>query len=219
MERDDEHIVDPPIVDHLYVEPQNHRFVVTFIPEDVVSKECKEIVEIDPGSDDGRRVTLWLDQLGKLLGFAGPVQKLFHSGGGDFGFYGPGGAEASLSDSKLGPAVSQQAYVALQDLGQTAQVAFLLARRPPAGHPKTLHPRILPVELADGRVLRGTAEGNNASWLCVCGYRLPLIGTTRTGAGDTRCPNCGRLYRVLPFPHDGSQVTSVREIELAKATA
>jgi hypothetical protein len=75
------------------------------------------------------------------------------------------------------------------------------------------------VRLRSGHVLRGAAEGDNVSWMCVCGYKLPLLGTTRAGAPDTRCPNCTRLYRVLPFPHKGQEVESVQEIEPLKVTA
>lgn len=38
-------------------------------------------------------------------------------------------------------------------------------------------------------------NGNNAAWMCVCGYRLPLIWTARPNAKKyTICPECKRHY-------------------------
>jgi len=210
--------VDLPIIDLLYYEPEERAYVVTFIPEQAVSRERTESVQIPEGSLDGRRIETWLGELGRVLGLPGPVRKFFHRGGGDFGFYGPGDSEASLPQAHPTNPSSQQVYVALQDLAQAAQTAFLLSRRPPADGRKTLQPRTIAVELRGGQVLSGSAEGNNASWLCACGYRTPLLGTTRSGAGDTRCPNCGRVYRVHPHPHRGQKATGVKEVEPARAT-
>jgi hypothetical protein len=212
------HLVDPPIIDLLYFEPEEQAYIVTFIPEPAVSRERTESVHIGDTSPDGKRIAVWLRELGRLFGLEGAVRKLFHRGAGDFGFYGDGASEATLSDSRSSNAATQQAYVALQDMAQCAQIAFLLSRRPPANRLKTIQPRPIAVELRDRQVLTGSAEGNNASWLCVCGYRAPLLGTTRTGAGDTRCPNCGRVYRVYPFPHRGQKVSGVKEVEPARAT-
>lgn len=216
--RPDSRRVDPPIIDLLYYEPEERAYIVTFIPEDAVSREGTESVQIPEISADGQRIGTWLEALGRGLGLPGPVRKLFHRGGGDFGFYGPGDSEASLPQAHASDLSLQQAFVALQDLAQAAQTAFLLSRRPPANDLKTLQPRTIAVELRGGQVLSGSAEGNNASWLCACGYRTPLLGTTRSGAGDTRCPNCGRLYRVHPHPHRGQKVTGVKEVEPARAT-
>jgi hypothetical protein len=212
------HRVDPPIIDLLYYEPAERAYIITFIPEEAVSRERTESVQIPETSPDGRRIGTWLEELGRVLGLPGPVRKLFHRGGGDFGFYGPADSEACLPKTPASESASQQVCVALQDLAQAAQTAFLLSRRPPANDLKTLQPRTIPVELRGGQVLSGSAEGNNASWLCACGYRTPLLGTTRSGAGDTRCPNCGRLYRVHPYPHRGQKVTGVKEVEQARAT-
>jgi hypothetical protein len=208
----------PPIIDLLYYEPAERAYIITFIPEEAVSRERTESVQISATSADGRRIGTWLEELGRVLGLPGSVRKLFHRGGGDFGFYGPGDSEASLPQAHPSAPASQPVYVALQDLAQAAQTAFLLSRRPPADDLTTLQPRAIAVELRGGQVLSGSAEGNNASWLCACGYRTPLLGTTRSGAGDTRCPNCGRVYRVHPYPHRGQKVTGVKEVEPARAT-
>jgi hypothetical protein len=210
--------VDPPVIDLLYYEPEERAYIITFIPEEAVSRERTESVQIAESSPDGRRIGTWLEELGRVLGLPGTVRKLFHRGDCEFGFYGPGDSESSLPQAHSSALDSQSVYVALQDLAQAAQTAFLLSRRPPADDLKTLQPRAIAIELRGGQVLSGSAEGNNASWLCACGYRTPLLGTTRSGAGDTRCPNCGRVYRVHPYPHRGQKVTGVKEIEPARAT-
>jgi hypothetical protein len=49
--------------------------------------------------------------------------------------------------------------------------------------------------LVDGQEL-ASATGNNASWLCPCGYKMPLIG--RSGNTLVKCPDCSRKYLVVP---------------------
>lgn len=46
-------------------------------------------------------------------------------------------------------------------------------------------------------ILGASSYGNNAAWMCPCGYTLPLIGTTRPGQTDRDCPACGAMYRVI----------------------
>jgi hypothetical protein len=219
LDDEGDHVVDPPIIDLLYHEPAGGTFVVTFLPEEAVSQKRTESIHISDSSSEGKRIETWLSQLGELLRLPGPVAKVFHRGGGDFGFYAQDDAEPTLSSPELSNENTQAAYVALQDIAQIAQIAFLMSRRPSADDLNTLQPRPIAVELRNGRVLRGSAEGNNASWLCICRFKTPLLGTTRVGAGDTRCPNCGRIYRVFPYPHSGKPVSGVKEIESAKATA
>lgn len=67
-------------------------------------------------------------------------------------------------------------------------------------------------EPESGLVLVATQEGNNCAWMCLCGCTLPLMGTTRKGAGDTECPACDRKYRVLPHPHTGDVAMGVQEL-------
>lgn len=208
----DGHLVDPPIVDMLYAEPATRSFVISFVPEDAVSRKPTEGVEIDVDSEFGDRIRDWLAMLGQFLGFDGAVEKIVHAGGGDFTFHGPTGRTRRLSDADGSSPLTFEAYRALQDIGQTAQIAYLDARRPAPDEHGLLSPRAIIVETRDGRPMRGSVEGNNASWTCRCGYALPLIGTTRPGAGDTRCPNCSRIYRVFPHPHTGARVTAVKEL-------
>jgi len=40
-------LVDPPIVDLVYLEPLTDHFVITFIPQDAVSKNATESVEFN----------------------------------------------------------------------------------------------------------------------------------------------------------------------------
>ena len=215
---DTDYLVEPPIVDLLYFEPTDNSYIVTFVPEQAVSPKRPEGGRIQDTSADGRRIAAWLDQLGILLGLGAAIHKIVHRGDGDFGLSTSTGSVRALSSPELTVGTAQHVYVALQDIAQTAQIAFLSARLPQS-HVNTLRPRVLRAETRDGRLLRGAAEGNNASWMCACGYTVPLLGTTRPAAGDTPCPKCGRVYRVYPFPHSGEKVDAVKEIEPNKASA
>jgi hypothetical protein len=48
----------------------------------------------------------------------------------------------------------------------------------------------------DGNQGIAIATGNNASWICQCGYKMPLIG--RSGNTKVECPECNRNYKVIP---------------------
>lgn len=209
-------VIDLPIVDLLYFEPLTNAYVITFIPEEAVSTNQTEAVEIERSTEQGQHVESNLGVLSSSLGLGGDIQKLFHRGGDDYGVYGPGSSEASIAGSA--PTTNSQAmYAAIHEIAQTAQELFLLRKNPPPI--KTLKLTQVAVTLRNGQTTSATTEGNNASWMCVCGYKLPLLGTTRPSAADTRCPNCGRIYRVLPFPHSGAKVESVQEIEPAQLSA
>ena len=77
-----------------------------------------------------------------------------------------------------------------------------------------LNLRIVDVVLANGHVMQGRAEGNNAAWLCPCGGQaLPLLATTRPGAGNAQCPSCSRVFQALPEGgRPGARVVQVQEI-------
>ncbi len=116
------HLVDPPIVDHLHYDAPGQRYLVTFIPDDNVSHNEKEVVVIAKRSSDGKRVSLRLRQLSTLFGKT--VESFVHGGGGDFSFGFSDNSTARLSDGGLDPATTAQAYIELQDLGMIAQIAF-----------------------------------------------------------------------------------------------
>jgi hypothetical protein len=56
--------------------------------------------------------------------------------------------------------------------------------------------RQLDLVFLDGKKGVAVATGNNASWLCPCGYEFPLIG--RSGVTRVACPDCDRKYLVIP---------------------
>jgi hypothetical protein len=115
-------LVDPPLVDDLYLDDISDAYTIVFVPDDRVSRKQKEIVVVSRNSQDGRRIELRLKQLAGILG--APVVRLFHSGGGDFGFSLSDGREIHLSDESGSAERSRVAYVQLQDLGMIAQIAF-----------------------------------------------------------------------------------------------
>jgi len=68
---------------------------------------------------------------------------------------------------------------------------------------------IIDVRCFDGSVIKANAIGNNAAWLCPCGYVLPLIASLRI-AREVSCPPCHRRYRLEP--DNENRAGSVREI-------
>lgn len=123
--------VEPPIVDLLYLNAKLDSYVVTFIPADIASRQEKEVVKIQRESEDGRRVQLRVQAIEKVIGL-GKIDRIFHSGDGDFGFVMNDGSQWSLSNPASDNSKSQDIYVQLQDLGMIAQIVFrqelLLAR-------------------------------------------------------------------------------------------
>ncbi|WOV91927.1 MAG: hypothetical protein R1F54_04685 [Candidatus Zeuxoniibacter abyssi] len=52
----------------------------------------------------------------------------------------------------------------------------------------------IPLQLKSGKESAATLNGNNAAWLCVCGYRLPLIWSSINSKIPTICDECGKEY-------------------------
>ena len=52
----------------------------------------------------------------------------------------------------------------------------------------------IPLELKDGKQYVAVRYGNNAAWMCVCGYRLPLIWSALHKNMPTVCDGCGRSF-------------------------
>src|SRR5947207_5705284 len=93
----DEHLVEPPIIDLLRRDTSFGVYVVTFVPEDDVSQAETEMVEIPEGSPDGQRITWQLEDLAELWKPSARIERIVHSGGGDFTIHFEGGKIRSLS--------------------------------------------------------------------------------------------------------------------------
>jgi hypothetical protein len=81
---------------------------------------------------------------------------------------------------------------------------------------------IVPLLLRQDLQLLAIATGNNAAWLCPCGYQYPLIGRSGAVAGPTpatevHCPICQRRYFVLPDGYDQAAVLRVEELAAERA--
>lgn len=125
----DEHLVEPPIIDFLHRDPARRVYVVTFVPEDDVSRAETEVVEISENSYDGRRMVWQLEALARLWLPAARIERIAHSGGGDFEFHFEGGKIRSLSADSPNPDVTFQAYGCLQDMAKTAEFSFIDRQR------------------------------------------------------------------------------------------
>ena len=121
IDDDSGHLVEPPIVDSLVRDDGRAEWIVGFVPEESVSKREKERVVLPYSSSDGRRVRLRVERLERLLG--AKIDRIFHSGGGDFTFHTASGTTAP-ADQHLRIVRSMRAYVELTDIAMTAQIAF-----------------------------------------------------------------------------------------------
>jgi hypothetical protein len=73
------------------------------------------------------------------------------------------------------------------------------------------------VILLDGVGTKGTKTGNNASWLCVCGFKRPLLGRSGGIKGPAlntvvECPHCHRVYFVVPSQKTGGRASQIRQL-------
>lgn len=126
LDDDEGHLVDPPIIDLLFSNPDRKTYAITFIPEDRVSPREKEVIEVPYGTEDGKRVEVRLQAISRLVG--GDVHRVCHSGSGDFSFEFSGGRSYRLSTHSPLSEATQEIYDHLQDLGMVAQIAYLDTR-------------------------------------------------------------------------------------------
>ena len=54
----------------------------------------------------------------------------------------------------------------------------------------------IPLRFTDSSITEANAIGNNAAWMCPCGYALPLIASLVI-AREVACPKCDSKYRVV----------------------
>jgi hypothetical protein len=78
-------------------------------------------------------------------------------------------------------------------------------------------PRTIPLRVMNRGVLKASALGSVATWHCVCGNPIALHGRSGSVAGPTRdsvipCPQCGKLYFVIPM--DRSHGPPIEVVEL-----
>jgi len=125
----DKHLVEPPIIDFLHRDPVRRVYIVTFVSEDEVSRAETEVVEIAENSYDGRRLGWQLEALAQLWKPVLQIERIAHSGGGDFAFHFEGGKIRSLSTDSPSSDVTFQAYGCLQDMSRTSEFAFIDRQR------------------------------------------------------------------------------------------
>lgn len=121
------HLVDPPIVDMLHFEPSIHSFVITFVPNEHVSRDSKEVVAVPRQTPEGERIALRLRLLTQRLAAGRKIERITHGGGGDFTFALEGGQTFRLSDDQLDSDTTLWTIMQLQDIAQAAEIAFRLA--------------------------------------------------------------------------------------------
>ncbi|MBU2492346.1 MAG: hypothetical protein KJ571_06935 [Bacteroidetes bacterium] len=78
--------------------------------------------------------------------------------------------------------------------------------------------RYITLTYLDNTQSHATATGNNASWNCICGFELPLIGRTGNLEGPSdntivECPKCNRRFYVYPELKDQGRAIRVLEVK------
>ena len=72
--------------------------------------------------------------------------------------------------------------------------------------------RIVTLILKESSEGEAVATGNNAAWLCPCGYERPLLGCSGTSEGlRVDCPVCDRTYFIIPEAGPRTSVVRVEE--------
>jgi hypothetical protein len=123
------HLVEPPIVDHLYYEPAQDAYIITFVPSPYCSADATALVSVRnvaPLMPDFKRIGARLDQLAASLTGGRPIARIVHAGGGDFTFHDTAGQSVSLSDTSFDAMTTFDAYHAMEELGQVAETAYRL---------------------------------------------------------------------------------------------
>lgn len=111
-----------PIVDMLHTNAERAEFVLTFIPDDMTSRNEKEMVAVPQDSLDGRRIAMRLAELGKIVG--GAIDRIYHAGGADFGFYLKDATQVEMSDDARTKTFRKSAIPHLHDIAMIGQIAF-----------------------------------------------------------------------------------------------
>lgn len=75
--------------------------------------------------------------------------------------------------------------------------------------------RVIPLIYASGAQAVAVATGNNAAWICSCGYDHPLVGRSGVVSGPSpkltvECVRCGKRYFVVP---DGGNYKAAVRVE------
>lgn len=83
--------------------------------------------------------------------------------------------------------------------------------------PPALLNRKIPLRLMNLPVAHASVIGNCASWHCPCGNPVALQGRSGAVAGPTRdtaivCPQCARVYFVIPMDRSGGAPIEVAEL-------
>jgi len=124
-------LVETPIVDMLVADSARRVWVISFVPDESVSKQEKEQTVVPINSADGKRIQLRMDRLAKLLG--NQVERIVHGGGANFTFLLLDGRFKEISEQNGKDGLAIRAYAELTDIAMTAQLAFQARRMPAAG--------------------------------------------------------------------------------------
>lgn len=126
---DDDRLADPPLLDSFHFEPGPEGFSVIFVPSDGVSSELKESIFLRADSVEGRLMAPLVQKIQRII--QSPVERIIHSGGGNYTFLLPNSVTRQLDDGVLSQHAVLQLFDVLKHMAQIAECAFAFANTSP----------------------------------------------------------------------------------------
>jgi len=121
---DHDRLADPPLLDSFHLEPRPEGFSIMFIPSEGVSTEQTETLFLRLDSPEGRLLAPLVQRIHRLL--QSPVDRIVHSGGGNYTFLLPDGGSRQLDDGTLDPQTVHWLFDTLKHMAQIAECAFAI---------------------------------------------------------------------------------------------
>jgi hypothetical protein len=124
---DDDRLAEPPLVDSLHYERDADGFSIIFVPS--IGEDLKRSVFVPRDSVEGRLVATYLYRVQQLIGHR--VEKIVHSGGGNYTFRLANGQSLRLSDEAPDESWAPEVFNRLKQIADAAEAAFNISH---AGH-------------------------------------------------------------------------------------
>jgi len=113
----EDRLADPPLVDSLHYERDPGGFSITFVPS--AGEDPTHSVFIRTNSSEGKRVTALLHGIQQLVGDG--VERVTHSGGGDYTLRLESGKVLSLSEESANESWASDVFNRLKQIADIAR--------------------------------------------------------------------------------------------------
>jgi hypothetical protein len=123
----EDRLADPPLVDSLHYERDADGFSIIFVPS--IGDDLTRSVFVPRDSTEGRLVSAYLYRIQQLIG--NRVEKVVHSGGGDYTLRLATGQILRLCDEASNESWAPEVFNRLKQIADAAEAAFNISH---AGH-------------------------------------------------------------------------------------